>query len=91
MEKIIKYYENGNIRYEKIYEEDKRIMTGYYENGNIKYQFYYKNKKLHRLDGPAYIKYHENGNVKFKEHYINDKKYNEFEYYILVASLKSED
>ena len=39
------------------------------DNGKISSEEYYFNHKLHREDGPAYIKYDESGNIE-KEYYI---------------------
>jgi antitoxin component YwqK of YwqJK toxin-antitoxin module len=36
-----------------------------------------KDKKLHREDGPAYIRYYENGNISYKSYFLNDKYHRE--------------
>jgi len=76
----IRYFENGNIRYESYWVNDMihrlegPAFIEYYENGNISYEEYWVNSKRHRLDGPAYIEYHENGDIDYKEYYVNGKR-----------------
>jgi len=37
------------------YSEDGNIKTTYYESGRIKTRSYYKDGKIHKEDGPAFI------------------------------------
>jgi len=48
------------------------ISRHYYEDGSIKREFYYKDKMLHREDGPAFIWYNEDGSIRKKEYFLND-------------------
>lgn len=57
------------------------VKKEYYSNGNKKIEIWYKNKKKHRLDGPAEIFYYENGNKKMSRWYNNDKSYRMIYYY----------
>ena len=47
---------------------------GYYKDGSINYERWYKDNKLHRLDGPAYIVYYQDGSI-YYEHWYKDDKY----------------
>jgi hypothetical protein len=61
---LIKYYQNGNIKIEKWYQNGKRIhddvnpcVIDYYPSGNIKFNIFYRNPDL---DEPAFIAYYDN-------------------------------
>jgi len=44
-----------------------------YENGKIESEwFYYKNKSLHRVDGPTYISYYNDGSIEKELYFLND-------------------
>ena len=45
----------------------------YYSSGKIESEQWYLNGKLHREDGPAYIKYLYSGELWIKEWYLNDQ------------------
>ena len=80
---IIYYYDNGKIRSEhyflnnKLHREDGPALISYYENGEIASELYLLNDKWHREDGPTYIRYYENGNIYFEHYYLNDKRHRE--------------
>ena len=43
---------------------------------------------LHRIDGPAIVRYNRETKELLEEcYYINGKEYNEFKYWVMVASL----
>jgi antitoxin component YwqK of YwqJK toxin-antitoxin module len=46
----------------------------YYDNGTTEYESWYKDGKLHRLDGPSYISYNLDGS-KHYEAWCNDGEY----------------
>jgi hypothetical protein len=79
---IISYYQNGNIRKEEYFKNDKRhrdddlpACIKYYENGNKETVHYYIEGKLHReLDLPSIIIYCEFG-FKSMEIYCKQGKY----------------
>ena len=48
----------------------KKINYEYYSNGNIWYKEYCLNGRLHREDGPAFIKYYKEGDVMREMYYI---------------------
>jgi len=54
-----------------------KIIKTYYTNGNIKYEYHYLNAKLHREDGPAYIRYDKNGNILCESYYIKGRYHKE--------------
>ena len=62
-------------------------MMQYYQNGKINYEKYYKDYKLHRLDGPARISYYEDGSINEQFYYIDDIEYEELKYYVKVGVL----
>ena len=84
MENVKKsYYENGNIKSEYHYKNDKLHRDNgpaniyYYQNGNIKIECWYKNDKCHRDNGPAIIHYNENQNIINEKFYLNGEKVDE--------------
>jgi hypothetical protein len=45
------------------------VTVMYWINGNVKAEAWAKNKKYHRLDGPAHIKWYDNGNIETETWY----------------------
>ena len=84
MENVEKsYYENGNIKSQHYYKNDKchrdngPAIIYYYENKNIKEKWWCKNGEYHRDNGPAVICYDENQNIINEEFYLNGEKVDE--------------
>ena len=77
---IKKYYDNGNVEYERwllngnYHREDGPAYISYYENGNVESESWLLNDKRHREDGPAYVGYYENGNVESEYWFLNGKE-----------------
>ena len=51
--------------------ESKNKVTKYYRNRNICREKYYKNRLLHREDGPAIIEYYKDGTIREERYYKN--------------------
>ena len=63
------------MKYIKLYEQaqpEKRVE--YYTDGSVQYEVWYKNGKLHREDGPAWIGYLPDGSVEYESWYWHDKQ-----------------
>tara|TARA_Y100001970_G_scaffold293839_1_gene443714 strand:+ start:652 stop:1380 length:729 start_codon:yes stop_codon:yes gene_type:complete len=75
----IKYYSNGNKRYERMYYKGKRVglHKEYYKNGPLKSEIVFKNNEKY---GP-YKLYHENGNIKQEGNYIKNYRDGEVYFY----------
>jgi antitoxin component YwqK of YwqJK toxin-antitoxin module len=67
------YYENGNLRKEETYKEDKRegAYKEYYENDTLREEGEYKEGKQHGLCK----QYYENGNLREEGEYRDGKLY----------------
>lgn len=79
---VIEYYQNGNIKREKWFknnknhrDEDLPARIDYFQNGNIHLELFYKNGLLDREVGPASILYYQNGNVNAEEYYRNNLQF----------------
>lgn len=62
-----------NISINRNRKTQKEIL--YCENGHIEYEIWIKNKKQHRIDGPACISYFESGQIQHVTWYKNGKHY----------------
>ena len=51
----------------------KKHIKYYHGTKKIYKEYYTLNGKLHREDGPAYIRYYKNGNISNERYCINDK------------------
>lgn len=49
----------------------ENVERDYYENGNLSKERYFKDRELHRIDGPACIEYYESGEVKVERYFQN--------------------
>jgi antitoxin component YwqK of YwqJK toxin-antitoxin module len=49
----------------------------YYDNDTKDYEYWYKDRKLHKEDGPAYISYYPNGNKKCEKGFKDGKRHRE--------------
>ena len=47
----------------------------HWDNGNIEIEAYRVDGKLHRTDGPAYIRYYEDGNIESESYLVDGKRY----------------
>ena len=69
---IIKsYYENGNLKSEDNFKDDKQegLSKEYYENGNLKVEANFKDGKQEGL----FKEYYENGNIRMETNFKDDK------------------
>ena len=62
------------MKHLKLYEQEEHIVHRR-DNGTISYEAWYKDDKLHRLDGPSSIFYYKNGNVNYAVWYENDTRH----------------
>ena len=67
----------------------KNPKPQYCKYGNITETVYIDTRiGLHRSDGPAIIRYNRETKELLEEcYYINGKEYNEFKYWVIIASL----
>lgn len=79
--KVVSYYDSGNVKSEKTYDENNKLnsfnnepaVVEYDEIGNTKFEFYYKHGFLHREDGPAKIYFYNSGDIKEYHYFLNGK------------------
>ena len=87
------YYKNGQLKYERSYQNEKKhgINKGWYENGQLKYEWLYQNGKEHGINKVWY----ENGQLKY-EHYclygeqVSIKEYRKHELITQLSGLNNE-
>ena len=67
----------------------KNPKPQYCKYGNIIETVYIDNHVgLHRIDGPAIVRYNKETKELLEEcYYINGKEYDEFKYWVIIASL----
>ena len=68
------YYNNGKLKQEQNYKNDKRegISKGYYESGKLWSEWNFKNGKLEGISKG----YYESGGIAYIDTYKNGKKIN---------------
>ena len=80
------YYDNGQINYQKQYQNDK--LHGdyicYYKNGKIQQHYQYKNDKRY---GDC-IWYYESGQIWYQQQYKNDKRHGDYIGYYESGKIK---
>ncbi len=67
----IGYYDNGQLKYERCYKNERPIgnWKSWFENGYLKEEFYYD---INSLKNGPYKVWHENGNLFTEMMFIND-------------------
>jgi hypothetical protein len=61
----------------------------YYDNGNKSYEHWYKDGKLHREDGPAFISYLHDGSKYYEEWCLHDQGYTKSAYNDIIELSKT--
>ena len=81
------YYENGQIKEERWYDdngdlhrEDGPAYLKWHENGKQESIVYFQNSECHCEDGPAYQVWDEDGQVRFEKYFLNNKEYTQEEF-----------
>lgn len=80
------YHYNGNSKF--VLDRKKGPSLTRKSIGNVRTlqeTFWYKDGKLHRTDGPAYMLYDNNYEIVKMKWYINDRELNEFEIEVMKA------
>ena len=80
------YHNNGNSKFVLDRENGPALIRKSIGNvRTLQEMFWYKDGKLHRTDGPAYMFYDNNYEIVNMKWYINDRELNEFEIEVMRA------
>ncbi len=77
----VSYYKNGELH--RVGDSAQKL---YDLTGKLELEIYFENGKIHRLDGPAYIRRGPKEDMYDELFYINNKKYDKLDFFIKVAS-----
>lgn len=80
------YHYNGNSKFVLDRESGPALVRKSIGNvRTLQETFWYKDGKIHRTDGPAYILYDDNYEIVKMKWYINDRELDEFEIEVMKA------
>ena len=80
------YHYNGNSKFVLDRENGPALIRKSIGNvRTLQETFWYKDDKIHRIDGPAYMLYDDNYEIIDMKWYVNDRELDEFEVEVMKA------